>query len=76
MQIATENDVTFPPFCLAHVHMARWTSSIRINRLMPRAQILCNTEHAQFVYVSKVDNGGVQYSSAVQYFLWGTRDVV
>ena len=30
---------------------------VRVNRLEPRAPILCNTEHAHFVDVSKVDNG-------------------
>ena len=27
---------------------------VRVNRLKPRAPILCNTEHAQFVDVSEV----------------------
>ena len=33
---------------------------VRVNRLNPRAPIECNTEHAQFVDVSEVNNGGVQ----------------
>ena len=32
----------------------------RVNRLRLHAPILCNMEHAQFVDVSEVDNGGVQ----------------
>ena len=33
---------------------------VQVNRLKPHAPIYMYTEHAQFVDVSKVDNGGVQ----------------
>ena len=33
---------------------------VRVNRLKPRTPIYAYTEHAQFIDVAEVDNGGVQ----------------
>ena len=54
------------------IHSSTWHgmaggSHIQVNWLKPCAPILCNTEHAQLVDVSKVHNGGVQQRSAVLY---------
>ena len=45
-------------------------------RCTPQCATLCNTEHVQFVDVSKVNNGQLTLALAVWDFSWGTRDVV
>ena len=41
-------------------HMAD-EGHVWVNWLKPHAQIYVYTEHAQFIDVSEVDNGGIQY---------------
>ena len=50
---------TLGGFPYSVLHMAGG-GHVRVNQLKPRTPVYVYTEHAQFVDVSEVDNGGIQ----------------